>query len=255
MRATRVWAAAAFGVAGWCGAAGAASISFDLGVSNIQDNGGDDAGAVSVPGSRWNLGSIAGATETFAAATDDTGGATGVSATFTQLSGGGAQGGSTPGTADNRMLGAHWDLFGGTDASPSGTFSATGIGYAAYDVYVYLAPTNLGSDANRVAGIEINGGADKYLRPATATPTSAAGYVESTFASTPGTVAEVPSAHYVKFSGITGSTLSLDFWGDLNTSVARARIAGVQIVEATPVPEPASLAILGFAGLAMRRRR
>lgn len=141
-------------------------------------------------------------------------------------------------TGNQQLLDGYWDI-----QTASGTVSLGNIPYNSYNVYVYVSADGNG----RTAGVDINGGAQKFLL------TDANGFnysnplIEGT-ASSQGTAA---SGQYFLFQGVSGSSLQID----LSNYGSDVGLAGIQIVG---VPEPSTLA-LSTAGLAfvgwLRRRK
>jgi hypothetical protein len=142
-----------------------------------------------------------------------------------------------PATGDARMM---IGMYGNGAKSPEVTFSL--VPYSSYDVYVYVVQGSFGGTG--VHTITANGGSTEYVRH----QGWSGSFVESDWTTSADTA---PTGNYVKFSGLTGSTLVI-----ADTFTGDGGITGIQIVEAAAaVPEPASMAVLGLAGLAVLTRR
>jgi hypothetical protein len=192
-----------------------------------------DVTAGVVPVANWNN-SVAAATGTVAALTDDSGAATAASVSYL---GGQSDWGNdhSVATGDGRLM---LGMYGNGGKSPEVTFTA--IPYDAYDVYVYVVQGSFGSAG--VHTITANAGPAKYVTHQGWGGT----FVESTATS----AANATVGNYVKFSGLTGSTLVV-----ADTFTGDGGITAIQIVGTAPVPEPGSLAALSIAGLAALSRR
>jgi hypothetical protein len=263
---SKLWVAAALATAnviGYGAIAEARVVSFNVGQNMVA---GDLAGSTAARDDNWN-GIVqtttdnavqpAGTTLTWTGIVDGAG--TSVPSMTSTLTYNNAQNfgtnnrTNTAGTNDTRMFSSYTDLFGGTAAAPAATVAVTNIPFAQYDVYVYNQP----DDTDRVGAVKI-GTRTEYVRmlPGGTIPANGGAYVESNHTTAPTSNADalnIPQGHFVRFEGVSGSTLSIDLWGDLaNDSTPRIRLAGFQIVE---VPEPAAGAVLGLAGLLLARRR
>jgi hypothetical protein len=153
-------------------------------------------------------------------------------------------GGAGFATAGDRALASHalLALYGNHV-----TYTVTAVPYASYDVYIYGQ-----SDApDRAITFTVTSAAPTATR-SFLSENSATTWTEglSTWNGIGTQPADVTHANYVHFSGLSGSTLTLDYFAPGNSGVN-----GFQIVEA--VPEPASLGLLSVAatGLLSRRRR
>lgn len=149
---------------------------------------------------------------------------------------------STSLTGNQQLMNGYSDVEG-SDAN-IGAYILGNISFSLYDVYVYVTADNNG----RVAGVNLNGGAQTYLL------TAANGYdfsnplIEGT-ATTQGAAA---SGHYVLFHNVTGSSVEFD----LHRYGSNVGLAGFQIVS---VPEPSVMALsltgVALVGLIRRRNR
>jgi hypothetical protein len=107
------------------------------------------------------------------------------------------------------------------------TLDITGITYAKYDLYIYIA--QWGSNASTITV-----GSDAQAVNKVNDPWATPFYFEG--------------STYVKFEGLTGSTATAT-WSDV---AGEAGIGGFQVVQ---VPEPMTMALLGLGGLFLRRRK
>jgi hypothetical protein len=154
---------------------------------------------------------------------------------------------------DAHMFNTMLDLWNSDAAS----ISLSGISYASYDAYFYLYP-DAGSTTARGGHVTIgdttyfvNGG--NGANSLSAADDSGAGYVLSTATTLADSLAA--PGNYVKFSGLTGDSLTASLVADnFGDGVPRLKIAGFQIVA---VPEPATLALVGcgLVGALLRTRR
>jgi hypothetical protein len=112
--------------------------------------------------------------------------------------------------------------------------SVTGVNYSIYDVYVYLADSP--------ASVSIFNESYSYTTSYNSFATQ--GFLQAN--------SNGDLANYALFSGLTSENFQIDF---AKISGNRAGIAGFQIVDASVVPEPSTLAILalGLMGLVSRR--
>jgi len=128
---------------------------------------------------------------------------------------------------------------GGLTAGHAGVL-LSGITYSVYDIYVYFSADTAG----RAGTITIGGTTYDYSSlGAAATSGSNASLIQTT-----DTTGANPGADYAVFTGLTGSSQTIDSyvsqWGG---------IAGVQIV-AEPTPEPGTLALAGLGGALLLRQ-
>ena len=155
------------------------------------------------------------------------------------------RGSYSAGTGDDTLF--EGMIEGSSSAGVAGpTLNVTGINYAMYDVYVYMAEF-----ASSGASVKI--GSEEFFYTATNNFANT-GYVQATSTS----FHDLSVATYARFSGLTDSSFQIDAF---KVNGNRAALVGFQIVEAAQVtdtaqvPEPSTLAIfaLGIMGLASRR--
>jgi MYXO-CTERM domain-containing protein len=131
-------------------------------------------------------------------------------------------------------------------------FTISDVAYALYDVYVYLAGGTNGGNAD--AEISLNGSGVDTTQYQYYGYGWAGGNAYTQITSTD--PANPSNGNYVWFTGNTASSFTLSY--DPNSSNPAAApfdggVAGIQIVDTAPVPEPAtpSLAAFGLAALAL----
>jgi len=228
-------------------------VSFNVDVFGTISGGSQYAGFVSA--SYWNdtwlmNGNASGNTGiTWADLVDNTGTATGMSATYDNYLNwwqyyqiqGSAPGQDSDGNYNRNLLNGFFND-GASNDGGGANLSLSSIPYAQYDLYVYFS-----SDASGRAGT-VNVGSTTY--DFTSMGTDAISGANGLFTQTTDTLGNNPSADYAVFSGLTGSSQTINVnipnWGGL---------AGFQIVA---VPEPGTLALAALGGLGMlmlRRRR
>lgn len=141
--------------------------------------------------------------------------------------------------ADAELLNGYLD---NTAAATPTTVTITNIPYARYDVYAYV-----GSDGNARTGHVTIGSTTFYF--STNSNNNPPAFVQATATD----LASAQLATYAKFTSVTGSSFTLTNTRDGNNVGLHA----IQIVDTTPVPEPAAVGLLavGGAGLLARRRR
>lgn len=122
------------------------------------------------------------------------------------------------------------------------TISLTNIPYAQYDIYVYVSDDTAGRIANVSNGLLTY---DLSAMGAAAISGANASLIQST-----DTTGANPTADYVVFSGLSGSTQTITVSpGDTNPSdSAWVGLAAFQIVA---VPEPGTMALAGLGGAAL----
>jgi hypothetical protein len=150
------------------------------------------------------------------------------------------------GSSSRKMLNGYMNK-GGTEATTSplaaghAGLTLNAIPYSVYDIYVYFS-----SDAaGRVGTVNIGSTTYDYSTLGAAAVNGA----NASLIQTTDTTGANPSANYAVFSGLTGSTQTIDNyvnqWGG---------IAAIQIV-ATPEPSSMALAVMGGFGVLLMKRR
>lgn len=243
-------AVAAAAVLGVAASAEAAAISFKFTNTGSGMASTDLAGVSGARVGNWNNVGIAGSgTAVTLSTVVDSGGSTvsGTSMTFTPP-GAGALPASASSTNDARLFSNFFDQFGGTASQ----VQVTNIPYAQYDVIFYRFGTE--TNAATRGGQFTIGTENRFVRGGLANPVdTGTGYVESTATTNSGNTTQ--QGNYVRFSGLTSSTLNASFTGvNMGDAVLRNKVVGFQIVE---VPEPGTIGVAGLAaaGLLARRRR
>ncbi|MBS1725965.1 MAG: PEP-CTERM sorting domain-containing protein [Armatimonadetes bacterium] len=150
---------------------------------------------------------------------------------------------STANSATNRLYG------GGLYGDPTQAeirVSVSGITYADYDVYVYAS-----ADTSHTNTLSISDGSTTFYYASPGSVNSGASNLLLT-TSTSSASPTVGKAQYQVFHE-HGSSFTLNTFGSA-AGVLSNNVFGLQIV-ATPVPEPASFAVLGLGILPLVRRR
>jgi hypothetical protein len=137
-------------------------------------------------------------------------------------------------------------------ASNAWSIDVAGLSFAEYDVYVYRR----GENAGRAGSFTIGDTTYYAGTLADGIPSDETGYVLSTdttydgaLINAGGTVAtDIAQGNYVKFSGLTGTSFTLEMGALSDDGYARNKVAGIQIVA---VPEPATLGLIGLAGVGL----
>ncbi|MGN6554497.1 MAG: PEP-CTERM sorting domain-containing protein [Verrucomicrobiota bacterium] len=148
------------------------------------------------------------------------------------------------------------------DPIGNATISLSSIPYATYDVYLYYNAFYMNNGGEIQTWTESQGGTTLYgLRGPTSGGqlTGYQQYQTSSYATASSDAdAAVLGGNYLVFSGLTAANLTLTSSDPNQTGWKMEGLAGLQIVEASPVPEPSSLGLLGIAGsllFAFRSRR
>jgi hypothetical protein len=244
------------------GVVGVISMALTLGVSAdtvISVNWSGDQRAVMAPtdvagvvrAANWNTitnGAAASLTPIYADGTL----ATGVSITPSEITFANRGTISSSVSGDTKLFNGVEDI--SSTASNAFSISVTGLSFAEYDVYVYRRAENLGRAGSFTIGdttyyVGSNGSHGDN-------PTDETGYVLSTdttydgaLSSAGGTVlSDVDQGNYVKFSGLTGSSFTLDMGALSDDSAPRSKVAGIQIVA---IPEPATIGLVGLTGIGL----
>ncbi|AOS44709.1 hypothetical protein Verru16b_01776 [Lacunisphaera limnophila] len=186
---------------------------------------------------------------------DGTGATTGVNISYV---GWGYQSAAVSGgtTADHQLL----NNFSYGNAGHPLSATVTGLSSAftgSYDVYVYFANPN---DFHVIS--YALGGTTYYTRTLGNFNFGTTGWVEGKTTTLPASYEVAPQGNYVRFAGVSGNAFTLDVAGPAVSGSGSNynAISGLQIVAATPIPEPATVTLLlGFAAMAgvvgWRRRR
>lgn len=191
----------------------------------------DSAGLSSVAQTNWNV--LTGSSFTNHALSDSTGAST--TATLSGSANGGYfAGGSSAPPAGNAKL-ASGELYNGWPGSP--TLTVANIPYATYDVYVYAAIDATGRA--QTVSLTPSGGSTSSYSFTTEGGGSAWTVATSTWNGT-GTQPSLPSANYVHFTGVSGSSFTLS-WG----APGNGGMNGIQIVPVTTTTYPVGVQFQG----------
>ena len=226
-------------LAGVSGSRASEALSFNLTNSGLTAMSATaSAGAPTARFASWNGFSGASLTR----ATDSHGRTLAVTASMSS----GSYGGSAGTDGDPRMMGTYFDQTGGS----ASTFTVSNIPYATYDVYVYVYGDEGSANANNRGGKVTVGGTSYSLRTGTATrvtSTDGTGYLLATESGTTPSMT-TPLANYARFTGLTGSSVSVAALANVlsgGDSTPRLKVAGIQIVNtgsdiAAPAAAPAA---------------
>jgi hypothetical protein len=234
-------AAAAMAMGGMASSAMAVSI----GVNFIGDNNGGGASVTGtagfVPQGNWNNVAGPGANNgSSATIVSDSNVTTGASLAWTSPNLWASGVGSNQ---DGILMQGYLDNSPGQDSIATLTGlpgNIAGPGSTPYSVIVYLAGDTAGD--NRGGTYTVNGVVQTALGIG---PSQNGVYVPAT-AVTPG--------NYLLFTGITGSTLTIDVHPTTG-GTPRAPFDGFQVLDSASVPEPASLGLLGIGSVTLLARR
>lgn len=135
-----------------------------------------------------------------------------------------------PATNDPNLFASVFDQYNGT----ASTLTVTGIPYSSYDAIFYVY-----DDGSSRGGVITIGSTTYFIRSGAGTPAvDGSGYVQSDDTSL-GAGSDVMQGNFVRFSGLSGSTLSASFVAqNMGDSTQRLKIAGFQIVSHDAVSLP-----------------
>lgn len=149
---------------------------------------------------------------------------------------GGTGGPSTRGAQDGNESTMFYGVYDQFDGVP-GTLVLEGIPFGTYDAYFYV----LSGDANNRVGHFTIGDETRWIRNSQAQPipdNEGNGYLEAETTSVPASVNDVDPGNYVRFEGLRGSSLSVEFVADGSDvlpdsdGAPRLKFAGLQLVGA-----------------------
>jgi hypothetical protein len=227
-------------------------ISFNVDVFGTISGGSQYAGVVSAP--NWNdtwlmNGNASGSTGlTWNNLVNNAGAGTGMSATYVNYLNwwqyysiqGSAPGQDSDGSYNRNLLNGFFND-GASNDGGGANLSLASIPFAQYDLYVYFS-----SDAAGRAGT-VNVGSTTY--DFSTLGSASIGGANAVYTQTTDTLGNNPGANYAVFSGLTGSSQTINVnianWGGL---------AGFQIV-AVPEPSTMALSLVGATGMLLLRRR
>lgn len=159
----------------------------------------------------------------------------------------------TPSTNESVMVSSIIDQINTpAGTTPDATLVVSGIPYASYDVYCYT--WNDAGQPNRPAYFAV-GGITNWIRNLNAggiPSNDGSNYIEARTEGSPTTLAGVPQGNYVKFTGLRGSTLNMNFGAastnriaDADSGAPRLKFSGLQIVEAVSGPSISAVEVQG----------
>jgi hypothetical protein len=158
----------------------------------------------------------------------------------------------------NRGLGIGYKTGGNGIADVGTAITVAGLDTAGvfangYDVYVYIASASNFSGTDIVDTFGVGNGTIDYFLEADETQASYQGsYIQATATAVGSSVL----GNYVKFSGMTGASFTINAYNVDHTTDSAAALTGMQIVA---VPEPSAYALiagmLAMMHLMVRRRR
>ena len=232
-------------------------------VISVNFDGAQFGGGASILGSsdvsgveavdNWNnvTGSSVGGSSTATALTDETGGATGTSLTYFERFWSDGTAGTT---ANENMTQSYTNTTTGV-ASEAMSFAGIGSAFTAsgYDVIVYLGITD--RNGPREFGVNIDGGTAQWIQVERHT-NGLDTFSSTTFASEAIAAVSTTDSNYIRFTGITASSFSINFLSD--SGLGDSERVGVRGIQLVAVPEPASVSLLlgtSCAALLLLRRR
>ena len=196
----------------------------------------ESAGVVSVD--NWNnIGPFAdnAGNATSGTLNDDDGSSTSATLSWTGVGATNTRSFADPADPDVRMMNSYSQFDSLTFNDLPSVFADNG-----FDLYVYYEDNNKGLTTTISATV---GGTTFWGRDDTTYDDASDSYIRATAL----TEATATDANYFRFTGLTGSSVTVSFGGN-----GREPITGLQVVA---IPEPASLALLGMGGLLMLSRR
>ncbi|NNM86831.1 MAG: PEP-CTERM sorting domain-containing protein [Phycisphaerales bacterium] len=193
---------------------------------------------------------------------DSTGAATTATATWSGPDTWGTFG-SSQSNADLQLLNGYLDSNHNTGSNHTvtpATITVSGLTYSSYEVIAYFNSDHLNTNTNAAFG-NVSIGSTKYYYTAIG-PVSAdyspSPYRQTTTTTDPGVASSSDLADYAVFTGLSGSSFTLTLTPEgVALSGNNSGIAGLQIVDTTAVPEPATMGMFaaGAMGLLIASRR